>query len=57
VQIELKWLFKRRGVEEIVTDRAIQVTWEGSDVNFPIFSRRLESLCEDCIYVVEFIHE
>ena len=57
VQEKLSKHFKRRGVDEIVTDRKIGVRWEESEDVFSVINTRLENLCKDCVHVVEFVHE
>jgi hypothetical protein len=57
VQEKLSKHFKRRGVDEIVTDRKIGVRWEESEDVFSVINTRLENLCRDCVHVVEFVHE
>jgi len=49
--------FKRRGVDEIVTDRKIGVRWEESEDVFSVINTRLENLCKDCVYMIEFDHK
>jgi hypothetical protein len=56
-QEKLSKHFKRRGVDEIVTDRKIGVRWEESEDVFSVINTRLENLCMDCVHVVEFVHE
>jgi hypothetical protein len=55
LQAKLHRYFKKRGVEEIVTDNPVQVRWD-QEV-FSIFNRKIRDLCEDCVHVLEFVHQ
>ena len=55
VQLKLHRYFKKRGIEEIVTDNPVQVRWD-QDV-FSVFTRKIEGLCDDWVHVVEFVHQ
>ncbi len=49
-----------RGVEDIVTDKDIQVEWNPGKKTeqdlFTVLERRLENLCSGCTHVLEFTH-
>ncbi len=55
-QNKLKKHFKRRGMAGIVTDRAINVSWQDKGDIFSIMGQRFENMSDDCIHVLEFIH-
>jgi hypothetical protein len=46
---------KGRGVEAVVDAQRLNVPW-GNDL-FSIFGKKVKELCEDCMYVLELIHE
>lgn len=50
-----------RGVEDIVTDKGIQVEWSPGKIpdedRFTVLERRLENLCSGSTHVLEFTHQ
>ncbi len=57
VREKLSIQFKGRGIEEVVTDKAIGVQWEESEDTFFLLGKRLENVCKGCTHVVEFMHQ
>lgn len=56
-QEKLNRLFRKRGVEGITTDRAVQVPWQESGDVFSVMGQKLENLGEENIHVLEFVHQ
>jgi hypothetical protein len=54
---KLNKYFKRRGIIIVPSGQPVRVQWnEGGDV-FSVMSQKLESFCEDCVHIMEFIHK
>lgn len=49
--------FKRRGVDEVVSDSTMDVHWENSQDKFSILTNKLDNLSEDSVHLVEFTHK
>jgi len=56
-QDKLKNRFKKRGVEGVAIDTAVQVPWKESGNVFSIMGQKLENLGEENIHVLEFVHQ
>jgi len=51
-----QYFSRQRGVAAVVSDEPLQVQWKESGDIFSVISQRLEKVCKDCVYVMEFYH-
>ncbi|QTA80314.1 DUF4384 [Desulfonema limicola] len=50
-------LEKFRGVQGVVSDKPVQVAWKETGEIFSIMTQRLDSICKNCAYSLEFNHK
>jgi hypothetical protein len=49
--------FSFRGLASVESDETLRLTWDSSGQVFETLGRRLENLCNDCVYGIEFQHQ
>lgn len=49
--------FSYRGLASVESDETLKLTWDSSGEVFEALGRRLENLCNDCVYGIEFQHQ
>ncbi len=54
---KLDRLFKTRGPAKVVADRPARIAWEDDADVFDVVGQALATLCDDCVHVLEFIHQ
>lgn len=54
---QLSASFQSRGLASVETDQPLRITWGRDGQVFDTLGRQLESLCDDCVYTMEFAHQ
>lgn len=54
---KLNRYFKKRGVFVTSLEETVEVPWQESGDVFSVMGQKIENMCQDCVNVVEFIHQ